>query len=251
MSIRQIKTNLGANVQERNFEGRPHLVRPVVILVEGVHCGSGGCVLYTARELAASAPLWNGMPVPIYHPERNGEAVSANSPEVLANQCIGRIFNMKFEDGKLVGEIWVDVNKAEGIAPGVLDSFRNGDVIEVSTGLYSDCDNIAGVWNREQHIGTVRSLRPDHLALLPGFKGACSVADGCGVQANQEAPTFVINQETTINATQVPADLKVEVKGVRARTGETVKMKQNAREFLAANEAASERYRNLLDAVDA
>ena len=183
--MNRIKANLGTNVREAELDGRPHLVRSVVILVEGVHCGSGGCMFYPAKDIETTAYLWNGMPVPLYHPESNGEPISANSPDIITRSCLGRLFNMHFEGGKLSGEIWLDVAKSEDIAPSVLDAFRDGKEIEVSTGLYSDDDMTPGRWHNEEYIGTVHNIRPDHLALLPGLTGACSLEDGCGVRANQ------------------------------------------------------------------
>lgn len=170
------------------FEGNPHLVVPVVLMVEGVHSGSAGPLFYSSSALAESAHLWNGTPVPVYHPEDDrGFPVSCNSPEVIERRTVGRLFNVQWEGDKnrIKGEVWLNIGKAQNISPEVLSRIQQGLPLEVSTGLFSDDVMIPGTWNGEEYIGTVQSIRPDHLALLPGMTGACSWADGCGIR-NQE-----------------------------------------------------------------
>jgi hypothetical protein len=43
-----------------------------------------------------------------------------------------------------------------------------------------------GDWNGIKYNSVAKNHRPDHLALLPGGVGACSVKDGCGIRANSE-----------------------------------------------------------------
>lgn len=171
------------------FDGREHIAAPVIILVEGVHRGSGGPLYYPASVLEASAQFWNGMPVPVQHPEMNGSPISCNSPDVIERQTVGRLWNVRYEPTpkpRLKGEIYVDVNKAKKISPSVLDALNNNSPLEVSTGLFSNDEHISGKWNDEDYVAVVKDIRPDHLALLPGARGACSWKDGCGVRANQD-----------------------------------------------------------------
>jgi hypothetical protein len=176
-------------VREESFGGRPYLVAPVVMLVEGVHHGSAGRVFYPADELGKFAESWNGIPVAVRHPaDENGNVISANDPQVIEEQVIGRVFNAWFDENgsKLKAEIWIDINKANLLSPGVITTLRSGNELEVSTGLWFDRDGGASQWEGENFDTTVRNFRPDHLALLPDSVGACSIDDGCGVRANEE-----------------------------------------------------------------
>lgn len=185
--LADLQTNASRRIQ---FDGRDHIAAPVVILVEGVHQGSGGALFYPASVLETSAQFWNGMPVPVHHPEAGGVAISCNSPDVIETRSVGRLWNVRYESSprpRLKGEIYVDVNKAKRISPAVLDALNNNQPLEVSTGLFSVDDPTQGVWNGESYQAVVKDIRPDHLALLPGARGACSWSDGCGVRANKES----------------------------------------------------------------
>lgn len=185
--LRNIATlDIGLPIRQERFEGRPHLVAPVVALVEGVHVGSGGALFYPRDEIAKYVEAWNGIPLPVFHPEEYGMNVSANTPEQIEERSVGRLFNVFFDpDGsKLKGELWIDIGKAEKISPAVLSLIQSGQHLEVSTALWSDSDNTPGEWMGEEFAVIARNFRPDHLALLPGGEGACSWADGCGVRVN-------------------------------------------------------------------
>ncbi len=177
----------GYVLREEQFQGKKHIVAPVILMTPGVHNGSNGPVLYTEEELAKYASSWNGRPVPVLHPENDeGVPVSCNTPEIIDNQTVGWLFNTRFEGGKLRGEIWVDEAKAQSVSPLVMEALRYQRPMEVSTGLFSDFEPVQGTYNEEQYAAVARNIRPDHLALLPGGKGACSWEDGCGVRANKE-----------------------------------------------------------------
>lgn len=185
--LADLQTNASRRIQ---FDGRDHIAAPVVILVEGVHQGSGGALFYPASVLEASAKFWNGMPVPVHHPEAGGAAISCNSPDIIETRSVGRLWNVRYESSprpRLKGEIYVDVNKAKRISPAVLDALNNNQPLEVSTGLFSVDESTQGTWNGESYQAVVKDIRPDHLALLPGARGACSWQDGCGVRANKES----------------------------------------------------------------
>lgn len=173
-------------------EGREHIVAPVVIFVEGVHVGSGGRVLYKSEELGKFPSSWNGIPLPVFHPEEDGVPVSANTPELVQEQSVGRLWNVQYHSDKLQGEIWVDITKAQTLAPEVLEALMERKPLEVSTGLWFDSEEASGTWNGEDYDFIARNMRPDHLALLPGEEGACSVSDGCGVRANMQGGDNVI-----------------------------------------------------------
>jgi hypothetical protein len=163
-------------------EGKQYVVAPVIAITEGVHSGSMGPAFYSAEELGRFVESWNGCPLPVGHPEDDkGNHISCQTPELIEKQSVGRFWNAKMEDKKLKGEIWVDVEKAKHIAPEVLNILTGGsEYLEVSTALWSDDSPQIGRWQESYFDAVVKNIRPDHIALLPHGKGACSVADGCG-----------------------------------------------------------------------
>lgn len=175
---------LASATRREQFQGREHVVAPVVMLVEGVHRG----LYYPADEIGQTSDLWNGMPITVNHPMRDGKPISASDPKVLEESAVGWVFNTKW-DGKLRSEAWIDVARAEALAPEILRALSDGSGanLEVSTGLFTDEDKVAGQWNGEDYRATVRSYRPNHLALLPNGQGACNWGDGCGIRLNKEA----------------------------------------------------------------
>lgn len=172
-------------------EGRDHVIAPVVMLVEGVHAGSRGPSLYSAAVIARNPAVWNGVPVTIQHPTDQQGPISANSPHVIERQAIGKMYNVHWSAGKLKGEAWIDVAKAEAVQGGaeILQAVNSGQIqLEVSTGLFDESKEHTGTWNSEQYSQVIERIYPDHLALLPGGTGACSWADGCGMRANCQCP---------------------------------------------------------------
>ena len=115
-AIRQASGSIGSHIENivqinRNYvirsetlDGKRHIVVPVVMMVEGVHNGSQGPLLHLAEELGRFPGAWNGIPVTIQHPQDGDMFVSANSPNIINSQVVGRVFNTRFEDGKLKGE---------------------------------------------------------------------------------------------------------------------------------------------------
>ena len=180
VNLESLKVNVDSRLE--SFDGKEHLVFPVVALVEGVH----NDVYYPISEIEKSVDSWNGVPVPIDHPrDEAGTPISANSPKIIDDVVVGRFFNASFGDGKLKGEVWIDVEKANLVDPEVIKMLENGKEMEVSTGLFTEFDAEAGKWGNEPYLGTVINYRPDHLALLPYTEGACSHSDGCGIRTNE------------------------------------------------------------------
>jgi hypothetical protein len=174
-----------ANVQSRPAQwlGKDYMVVPVVMAVEGVHNGSAGPMFYPANELQSSSENWTGVPVTVQHPkdEKGQFTMAANAPEFI----IGHIQESLW-DGKLRAEAWIDVEKANLISTDIMTIIRGNGQLEVSTGLLSEDEITKGDWKGEAYEAIVRNIIPDHLALLPGEKGACSWVDGCGIRANKK-----------------------------------------------------------------
>ena len=175
-----------ASKRREKFDGVEHLVVPVVAAQEMVMNG----LLYPAEEFRGWEDTWNGIPVPVNHPVYNGVNISAKSPRVHEKNSVGWFYNVEFtEDKKLKGEIWLNLDKAETLGhTEIVNKFESGEIMEVSTGLYSSVEIKSGEFNGKEYQGIVRHIRPDHLALLPNETGACSVEDGCGtMRDNKEA----------------------------------------------------------------
>lgn len=164
------------------------MVLPVVAIVEGVLNG----FLVPNEEIEKFVTAWEGAPIPVNHPQVNGIHVSANLPQILESRVIGRFHNVRAEDSRLKGEIWLDVHKAADKGFGdVIEAFTSGQMMEVSTAYFADTEPTQGIFNGKRYSGIHRNLRPDHLAVLPNETGACSIADGCGaLRANQEEKGF-------------------------------------------------------------
>lgn len=158
-------------VRRTTWDGRDHLVVPVVMIVEGVLNGE----LVTQEAMSDLPSQWDGRPVVINHPQERGVHVSANTPAQL-EQAIGTVFNAHVDGNKLKAEMWIEVEKAADI----VEAFEGGHVMEVSTGYFAGTIPTPGTFNGNSYDGIQTDIRPDHLAILPHDIGACSVADGCG-----------------------------------------------------------------------
>lgn len=178
--VYQFRANLASGQHYKDYEGRVHLVVPVVMLRETVVNGA----FVAAVELEPEA--WNGVPVTVGHPVVEGTNVSANHPQILSAWHVGRIFNAHMMGDKLKAEAWIDVERAETVHPGLVALIESGEPLEVSTGYFSDAEEVEGTHDGKPYTHAHHNLRPDHLALLPGDVGACNWQDGCGVRANSK-----------------------------------------------------------------
>jgi hypothetical protein len=170
--------------------GREYLVLPITIFPPGggVMNGSKGPLYYPASVCAANVGAWNDVPLTGRHPQSpDGGHVSANDAGVLDEQGLGFLANDRLENGRRRVDGWFDVAACKNYdaknGTAILASAQRGDLQEVSTGLMTDdrrAENGAS-WNGRPYTAVVAGWTPDHLAVLPDQKGACSVADGCGV----------------------------------------------------------------------
>lgn len=203
LTVQRAQAELTGNrLDRRMLDGREYAVAPAVLIKEGVLNGQ----FVPSEEIAAFVDAWNGRPIPVRHPQVNGEFVSANSPTVLETSAIGSLFGAMMDGGKLKGELWIDTAKAAvvgGDALTLLARMDAGQTVELSTAYYCDVEATSGYHKGTFFEGIQRNLRPDHVALLPDEVGACSVADGCGAprvnaergMRNAESQTaLVVNQ---------------------------------------------------------
>lgn len=170
-------------IRTETHQGKQHIVVPVIMMVEGVHAGSRGPLLHLASELGKVVDSWNGIPITIDHPQQQGAYISANNPEIIDN-CVGRVYNTYIDGDKLKAEAWLDVEKLKAVSPEASAYIMQQKPLDVSVGVFSDEQEEQGEWNGESYIAIAHNHRPDHLALLPGGRGACSWADGCGIRVN-------------------------------------------------------------------
>ena len=172
--------------RKEKFNGVDHVVIPIIALVEGViqSSNSDNPELALASEFGKAPLGWNGRPVTINHPEVRGQKVSANSPEILETEQVGQLFNTVLDGKKLKTEAWINISRANELGGEIkenVDRLLAGDIVEVSTGLFSDIERESGTHDGEKFNGIWRNVVPDHLAILDaGTVGACSIADGCG-----------------------------------------------------------------------
>lgn len=176
-------------------QGKEYLVVPVVALMEGViHAVNAKnrefVPLSTLQKAAAS---WNDRPVVLYHPQKAGKQCSANSPDIIASHGIGVIRNSRVEGTKLLQEAWIEKKKAKQLHPRMYEQLEANETVEVSVGAFVVTDDIEGEWNGRDYAGAWQETTGDHLAFLPGARGACSVAMGCGT--NRAAAAHLVTAE--------------------------------------------------------
>lgn len=187
-TMTQMAAHAAGPVREAELMGRRMRVIPAVMVQEQVLNNNLGATFLPAEEIAASVDSWNGMPVVLRHPTRNGTPISARTEATLNARGLGMVLNAKAEGGKLKADLYLDVERMEAIpdARAMLERFAAGEVGELSTGFGTRLERMEGVHNGRRYIAVMREVRPDHLALLPDERGACSVADGCGLGVNKE-----------------------------------------------------------------
>ena len=181
----QIKINNDDyEITYQEHQGKKFMVVPVVMMVEGVHHGSMGALFHPINELGKIPGSWNGIPITVDHPQIDGEYVSANIPQVIDTTMVGRVYNTYVDGTKLKAEAWIEEDKLRQVSPILLDQINENKVIEVSVGVFTEDEETTGEWDGEEYTAIATHHRPDHLALLPGGVGACSVSDGCGIRNN-------------------------------------------------------------------
>ena len=193
------------------LDGRKYLVARVVPIVEGVLNN----YLVPAEEIAACIDAWNDLPLPLGHPQNDyGEYVSGKSPEMIA-QSVGRFFNAQMDGHKLVGEVWLDIEKCQRLGGDAAECLRRieaNEIIEVSTAFYPTTTMQQGIWDGVRYNGIHRHLRPNHLALLPNGTGACNATMGCGIRAAQADHGCICVGTCTCDEGEDPMDPEIEVK---------------------------------------
>jgi hypothetical protein len=185
--MEHLTANLVGSVRRAKLHGRDHLVVPVTLIVPGVLNGSQGPLYYPPEEVGKDPAIWNGIPVVVNHPIKDGKHLSARTPDVLESQGVGHLFATK-ANGKLQAEAWIDTARAQKVDNRLLPILENGRSVESSTGVFVEEEPAAqnAAHEGKPYRAIARNYRPDHLAVLLDTTGACSVADGCGLNVNEE-----------------------------------------------------------------
>lgn len=179
MALITHQLSIHARARREKKGGREYLVAPVVAVVEGVLNDH----LVTMAELEKSLSAWDGMPLVIEHPKRNGVHISAHEEGVphygfLAAPSV---------NGKFKAETWWDVALLQMAGePGetIIHNLENGHTMEGSTAYFQDEDQTPGVFKGVAYNAIARNIQPDHYAVLLDGVGACSIRQGCGICAN-------------------------------------------------------------------
>lgn len=180
-----LHANMSSLVREEMVDGVQYVVCPAILINEGVHNG----VFYPASELSKHTDAWNGRPVVLGHPTAQGKPVTANSKKVKETIEIGMLLNAFWDSDlkALKADVYINRDKCKTRAPRVLEKLDNEEGMDVSTGLFTDDEFKANSFNQKEYECIARNHRPDHLAVLPDGRGACSWEDGAGLpRVNEE-----------------------------------------------------------------
>lgn len=172
----------GVMCRTETLMGREWIVANMTLIVPGVLPGSEGPLLYPKDEVNRNVSAWNHIPITNEHPVHNGKPITARAPEVLDKYSMGVLLNAKGGD-RLTAEGWFDVVRTKELNPSVYEKLKDGQKIELSTGLSVDRQSVLNgrTDDGKEYSGIVSNFRPDHLAVLTKSTGACSLEDGCGV----------------------------------------------------------------------
>jgi hypothetical protein len=182
-----INVNLSSGYRYDRMEGRDYLVVPAVMIKQGILNGSQGPVFYSGDALSEDVYSWNSRPVVVYHPQVNGEFVSASAdPNLVTAHKVGLLMNTEFKDNSLQSECWLETDRLQMVDNRVLEAILANKPLSVSVGVFSDSVQEQGVYEGEDYTVVANNLRPDHLAILPDQVGACSLEKGCGLLVNSE-----------------------------------------------------------------
>ncbi len=187
---RLVSNFTGTGRRERR-NGREYLVCPTTLIVPGVLAGNHGPLLYPPETVRREASAWDGLPQVVEHPVRNGRSISASHPSV---RRFGLLDRSRIVNGKLQADALLDIDVFSRERPDLLTRIERGERLEVSTGLFDEREEAppGATYNGQWYTAIVRRIRPDHLALLPSTRGACSIRDGCGLNVNHYSAREVV-----------------------------------------------------------
>ncbi|MFC5971491.1 hypothetical protein ACFPYI_09130 [Halomarina salina] len=213
-------TNLTANSEgdgvRRETRGAAKvLVAPMTFLkATDLHRG-----YVPAAEVRASAEQWDETPITLTHPMANGRVTSVDDPTGDAER-IGHIENPRYVPGEhaVQGDavLYTDVlTSVGGDALRLMNKLTSNRAVGVSSSYFGE-SLPPGHYDGEYREQVKGGLRPDHVALLKGNGGVCSIQDGCAAGA----PAIAANAHSDGIATSVGAVEAERERGDRATPGD-------------------------------
>jgi hypothetical protein len=181
-------------VRKETLNDRSYLVVPIIALMEGViHAVNAETPEFVSGDvLKRAAASWIGKPVTLGHPAKAGKQCSASDFEVRKASGIGVIMKSEFDGRRLAQEAWIDEEKAKALHPKMYAALEAGNTEEVSVGAHVVTNTVGSSFNGKLYKGSWLEASGDHLAFLPGGRGACSCEMGCGTF---RAASHVVTEE--------------------------------------------------------
>ncbi len=204
--------------------GIEYLIAPVTMIVPGVLAGSKGPLYYPPTEVSDNPSKWNGTPLVKNHPFKDNGWVTVDYPGVLEESGLGEVRNARVnQKGNLVAEAWFDVLKTSQVDYRIILDLEAGRQIELSTGLLTTNKKLKKPKKDKkgrEYEWVATNYRPDHLAILPDQKGACSIEDGCGVLVNRDLTyTEIWAEASEIHNEDKPANCSCLYPAIKVRNG--------------------------------
>ena len=121
-------------LQIEEKDGKEYWIVPVVMIVEGVHNGSRGPILYTVEELEKSVSSWNNIPIVINHPKSESDGAYVRVQDGAEGAIVGRITNPRMEGTSLKADARIDSQRLLATSATAYNHIRDQEVVEVSIG---------------------------------------------------------------------------------------------------------------------
>jgi len=124
-------------------------IAPVVMMVEGVACGSHGCLYWPSAVLQQNALKWLNIPVTPGHPVKDGKLVSVNYDAGTRATIVGNVKRPYYDVPVWALKAEIEIESNHPLLPIIHDAR------EVSIGVFSEENDNAGNFGGEQFEGTV------------------------------------------------------------------------------------------------
>ncbi len=174
----------GALLRTATLHDKQYLVVPIVSAVgDKVWWPANSPVPELVPASVLEAGYWsrNNRPIVAGHPKKDGEYVSANSPEILERYSYGHLFAAEYADKRVKVEAWFDKERATAVGPAatsIIERLEAGEQIEVSEGNFVIAVDEQGQLEGKEYKSKWVSAICDHLATVD--EGACNNKMGCG-----------------------------------------------------------------------
>jgi hypothetical protein len=182
----------GVDHRERN--GMEFLVAPVVALrSERVRSG-----YIPTREIERAQTAWNGTAITLDGPTNSAnDPISLNTPRKADEYRVGTLFSTSVEDGSLVGEAWILVDRDLATnrfdeARELVDRLEGGEEVSVSSSFHAN-QGYSGEYDGEMRSKVIETLNPDHIALLLG-RSEAQVANS---ERTDSFPSNIVGERIT------------------------------------------------------